>query len=480
MPNDIAKEPGSAKEDSSPNPSPGSNADPAFLQEPKIAVGLDAVRLRERLAERVQAWERPQPVPEPEVVKISPRKPAKSGATFRRVAKAALALAVALALGWTPLQRLLQTTSSEAAVNARLITLRAPIDGEISLQSQLVDAGAAVLAGDEILRIVNRRADRSRVDDLRRTIAGFESERAALEQRKQQLEGLLGGLRKQRDAFQQGRVKQLTARIEELTSEIAAAQAQASEAASTLDRTQKLKNTGYQSQAALLRADRDQKMTANTAEALRHRLNGATVELDAARAGLFVGDSYNDIPRTAQRVDEITQQVIDVAGQLSERNSRISQLQSELSDEEKRFADLSSASVVAPVPGRVWEVLTANGEEVKSGQDLVRVLDCGGVVVTAAVSEAVYNDLQLGQAATFHLRGESEERPGHIVGLNGLAAVPANLAIEQKSLAREPYHVTVQVHSLGARSDCFVGRTGKVTFDTSTSVAKTRSAAANP
>ena len=386
--------------------SPGSSTDPTFLQEPKVAAGLDAVRLQERLAERVHRWESPQPVSEPEVVK-APSPPTKKRQLLWRGMKAALALAVALALGWSPLQRLLQTTSSEAAVNARLITLRARIDGEIDLRSQLADAGAAVLAGDEILRIVNRRADRSRVDDVRRTIAGFESERTALEQRKQQLEGLLEGLRKQRDAFQQGRVEQLTARVEELTSEIAAAQAQEAEAASTLDRTQKLKSTGYQSQAAFLRADRDEKMAANAAAALRHRLSGTKVELDAARAGLFVGDSYNDIPRTAQRVDEITQQVIDVAGQLSERKSRISQLQTELADEEKRFADLSSARVVSPVPGRVWEVLTANGEEVKSGQDLVRVLDCGGVVVTAAVSEAVYNDLQLGQAATFHLRGDS-------------------------------------------------------------------------
>ena len=361
MPNTVTTETGSAKDDSFPDPRPSSNADPAFLQEAKIAVGLDAVRLQERLAERVQAWERPHPVPEPEVVKIPPHPPAKRGKTFRRTVKAALALAVALALGWTPLQRLLQTTSSEAAVNARLITLRAPIDGEISFQRQLVDAGTAVLAGEEILHIVNRRADRSRVDDLRRTIAGLESESVALEQRKQQLETLLEGLGKQRDAFQQGRIKQLTARIQELTSEIAAAQAQASEAADTLDRTQKLKSTGYQSQAALLRADRDQKMAANGEDALRHRLAGAKVELDAARRGLFVGDSYNDIPRTAQRVDEITQLVIDVAGQLAERKSRISQLSSELTDEQKRFADLSSASIVAPVPGRVWEVLTANG-----------------------------------------------------------------------------------------------------------------------
>lgn len=96
----------------------------------------------------------------------------------------------------------------------------------------------------------------------------------------------------------------------------------------------------------------------------------------------------------------------------------------------------------------------------------MRVLDCGGVLVTAAVSEAVYNALRIGQPATFHLRGESEERAGRVVGLHGLASVPANWAIESTALAREPYHATVEVPNLATGPDCHVGRTGKVTFKT--------------
>jgi multidrug resistance efflux pump len=468
---------GSTKPDSSHQQEPGSNTDSSSRQERKATPDLDAVQLQARLADSVQAWDDGAPAPEPEVVTIPDQPSDRRGLIIRRSVKTLIALAVAAALGWTPLQRLLQNTSAEAAVNARLITLRAPIDGEIKVPQQLVEAGTSVQAGEEILRVTNPRADRSHLDDLRRTISGLQSESGALEQREQQLEKLRDDLRNQRDAFQQGRIQELQARIDEITAEIASAEAQRVDAASTLDRTQKLRITGNQSEAALIHADRDHKVAVSTGEALRQRLIGTKVELDAARRGLFVGDSYNDIPRTAQRVDEVTQLIIDLGGQLEERKMRISQLQSELLDEEKRFADLSSANVVAPVPGRVWEVLTANGEEVRRGQDLVRVLDCGGVVVTAAVSEAVYNELRLGQAATFHLRGESEEREGRIVGLNGLAAVPANLAIEQNALAREPYHVTVQIPSLSARSDCYVGRTGKVTFDTSTSSGATRSAA---
>jgi multidrug resistance efflux pump len=469
---------GSAKPESTDKQEPSANTSSFSFRERNSTPDLGAVELQARLANRVRAWDDGSPTPEPEVVTVPESSSPRRGLIIRRSVKTLLALAVVVALGWTPFQRLLQNTSAEAAVNARLITLRAPIDGEIAVPQQLVEVGTSVRAGEEILRISNPRADRSHLDDLRRTISSLQSESGALEQRQQQLEKLREDLSKQRDAFQQGRIQELQARIDEITAEIASAEAQQVDAASTLDRTQKLRITGNQTEAALIHADRDHKIAVSTGEALRQRLNATKVELDAARQGLFVGDSYNDIPRTAQRVDEVTQLIIDLSGQLAERKTRISQLQTELLDEEKRFSDLSSAIVLAPVPGRVWEVLTANGEEVRRGQDLVRVLDCGGVVVTAAVSEAVYNELKLGQAATFHLRGESEEREGRIVGLNGLAAVPANLAIEQTALAREPYHVTVQVPSLGARSDCYVGRTGKVTFNTATSSGET--AAASP
>ena len=50
----------------------------------------------------------------------------------RRSVKSAAALAVAGMVVWLPVQRLFQTTSVEAIVNARTLTLRAPIDGIVS------------------------------------------------------------------------------------------------------------------------------------------------------------------------------------------------------------------------------------------------------------------------------------------------------------------------------------------------------------
>lgn len=132
----------------------------------------------------------------------------------------------------------------------------------------------------------------------------------------------------------------------------------------------------------------------------------------------------------------------------------------------KRYEARARASLIVPENGRVWEVLTSRGEHVVPGQELLRILDCSGAVVTAAVSEATYGSLRLGGAATFQLRGDGAIHDGRIIGMHGLAAAHANLAIPQTSLAREPYHVTVDVPALAGNGDCALGRTGKVSFKT--------------
>ena len=92
--------------------------------------------------------------------------------------------------------------------------------------------------------------------------------------------------------------------------------------------------------------------------------------------------------------------------------------------------------------------MTAPGETVVRGQDLVRVLDCSGVVVTATVGETAYNQLRIGDAARFRFRGASTDYQGRIVGLTGVATAPANLAIQPSALAKEPYRVTVALPEL--------------------------------
>lgn len=384
-----------------------------------------------------------------------------------RIAKSALALVAAVAIAWVPVRQLLATTSADATINARLINLRAPISGQVSILASSIAVGTKVQPGEPLLHIANTRADRQRLDDMRRTLSNLKAEIRVRDKQLARFNEIRGNAQAQRDAFQLGRVRQLETRQAELEAQLKAAEAHRDDALKSVNRVKSLNAKGYQPTATLLHADRDYKVSLNEVEAANKRLDGNRIEMEAARKGLFVGDSYNDLPRSAQRLDELDQRIADLTGELEQRKARVANLMTELAEETTLFNSRAAANVVATVDGRIWETLTANGEEVRSGQDLLRVLDCGSATVTATVSEPVYNTLWIGQPVEFRLHGDSQRYSGSVAALTGLAVAEANFAIKQTALKREPYHVTIAVPRLAAQQRCNVGRSGQVSFDTS-------------
>ena len=265
--------------------------------------------------------------------------------------------------------------------------------------------------------------------------------------------------------FQVARIKQLEARVAEIEGEIAAAAATSTEASAALERAAELFRAAVGIATGLGTCPTRSRCCARMPKSRPPaRLAAVRVELDAARAGTFVGDSYNDRPRSSQQADEIGLRIAELSAEIEQRDSRLRDLNEELNGEIRRVADRSSVEVLAPSQGRVWELLTSQGEQVRQGQDLLRLVDCTGAVVTASVSEAVYNTIQLGDPAQFRFRGESEIHKGTVIGLSGLAAAPANFAILPSSLSKDPYRVAISVPELTGPGSCLVGRTGKVIF----------------
>ena len=80
----------------------------------------------------------------------------------------------------------------------------------------------------------------------------------------------------------------------------------------------------------LLHVERDFKVSRLAIDAARLRLQGNKVELDAARKGLFVGDSYNDQPSSVQRAEEVDAQIADFSADIALRAVQIDRLQRDL------------------------------------------------------------------------------------------------------------------------------------------------------
>jgi biotin carboxyl carrier protein len=343
--------------------------------------------------------------------------------------------------------------------------LRAPIDGTVLTVPTELAVGATFPTGTALLRISNSRADRTRFDDLRRLEERTKIETAGLKIRLDSIEQLHGEFVAQTQLFQKGRVAQLEARVEESKSNLAAANTRQQETAAILQRALELDVKGYEPKAVLQKVRRDDEVAKQDALSIEHRIKGIMVELESANSGSFLGDSYNDRPRSSQRADELQQQIVELSSQLAEKQSTLLQLETEINVERDRLQLNSEALVLAPSSSTVWELLTASGEHVQRGQDLMRLLDCNAALVTAVVSEAVYNRLQIGSAASFRLREANVAMPGRVVNLTGVASAAANYAIAPSALLKEQYRVAVEVAELGKDGKgCKLGRTGQVVF----------------
>jgi multidrug resistance efflux pump len=433
----------------------------------KRDTNLSHLNVEQRLDYLKRQFEPDDPVSRPGRLDLSRiAKAFDKSAWGRRAIKSAVALAVAAVVVWFPAQRLLQTTSVEAVVNARTLTLRAPIDGIISLAPVNLVVGTTFAAGTPLLRIANSRADRSRFDDLHRLQERTEAESSALKTRLESIQQMHAEFVEQTLLFRKGRIEQLKARIEESKSNLAAAATRQEETAAVLARALELDANGFQPKALLDKVRRDDEIARQELRSIEHRIKGVEVELESAKSGSFLGDSYNDRPRSSQRADELQQQIIELSSQLTEKQAMLSHLQKDAAIELDRLQLNSEAQVLAPSSSKIWELLTAPGEHVQRGQDLMRLLDCNAALVTAVVSEAAYNGLQIGAEATFRLRSSDVGMRGRVVNLTGVASAAANYAIAPSSLRKEQYRVAVEVPELAhSGQGCDLGRTGQVVFE---------------
>lgn len=383
----------------------------------------------------------------------------------RRAVKSALGLGVVIIAGVGPVQRLFEFSSVEAVVNARLVSLRAPIDGRIEDFTPTI--GAATPRGRMMLHISNSRADRTRLDDLQRMVDQVEGERPAIAKRLGKLRELYKQVSQQAQAFQVGRIRELEERMMDLKAQVSATEAAEAEAASALARTKSLATSGYQTPVAVERAERDAKIASENQKALNHRLFASEVELEAARRGEYVGDSYNDRPSSLQHADDLSVRMVETEAELGSREDRLARLRTALDAEAARYSELSNAVLSSPIDAQVWEVLVSPGEEVRKGQDLLRLLDCSGALVTVTVRESVFNHLRIGDQAQFRFAGQSGGYNGTIIRMSGSAAPPDNLAIQPIGLSSAGYRIAVSVPDLASQAQCSVGRTGVVVFNAS-------------
>jgi multidrug resistance efflux pump len=396
---------------------------------------------------------------------------ARAGATARpapvaipwgRLGKLGFGLAMLAFGGVTTYQQLFVHATSDAVINARIAVIRAPIDGVVN--AALGAPGTALGAGAAIGRVDDPHPDDGRLFSLQQQLAAAGREQDDLTRRLGDLRAAEAQATAQADIYRQGRVREDELRVGEAEANLQAASAREANAAAAVTRSQALYERGFVADAQHDQVQRAEAIARADALAAQKRLDALQVELAAARAGTFLGDSYNDVPSSLQRARELALQIEASEASLARLAETRRALGQDIAAEQKRLAARTAAVLAAPVKGRLWAAEAVSGEYVRKGQDLFAMLDCASAVVTAAVGESDYNRLHLGEPVRFRVAGTGREYDGHIAQLGLTVGGGDGYAIRPDPKGRQ---VVAALSGLAAdaRDGCAVGRTGTLTFE---------------
>ncbi len=374
-----------------------------------------------------------------------------------RLTRILIGLGVLLVALWILVGEQLAGVSADAVVNARLTAVRAPVAGDVTLVP--LSLGERVRSGDTLGSVDDPRSDAVRLDDLtmERQLeeAAVARERAIITDLDSQIAALDG----RTEAYRTARITEIEARLAHARARLVLLEedpaAEDNDPAATLSPGQ-TENPG------------DPLLPGIALEYARERVAVLENQLRAARGTVFLGDGYNDAPWSEQWRADLRARLAEHRSVLAEAEARAAAFAARIDAERLRVNRLATAPLTAAVDGIVWELRSASGENVQRGDELLKLVDCGSVMVTVSVTESIYNSLSIGDPATFRPQGDSRTFEGTVARLAGSGAetVYRNLAVAPSQRHLQRYDVAVDVPGLAedAGLACAIGRTGRVFF----------------
>jgi multidrug resistance efflux pump len=313
---------------------------------------------------------------------------------------------------------ILYTTAAEAVINARIVTMKAPIEGEVV--SGPPAEGSAVKRGDPLFDIANQTVDRARLDALIAERAGLDTKLASSSELTASLTAQVDRLRQQADSYRQATVTRLELMLKESRASAATARANAEDARLDYERKTQLGAKGFASTAVVEQAT--QNVARAQAEIDRTIAVSERVaeELKAARSGVYVYQDRNNITYSEQHAEELTLRLSELSAARGELESRRAQIDREIAVETSRIDRLTLATVSAPVDGVVWRPSVVTGGHVARDSALLDLIDCSALYVTATLSSRKFDSIHRGDTASVEIVGSGDVQAGAVVDVRAV------------------------------------------------------------
>jgi multidrug resistance efflux pump len=401
----------------------------------------------EEVADRPSRWRRPPPAQVWRWVRI-------------------LAGIALLAIGlWSLGPQFVYRVTREARINARVIPVHAPIEGQVVVAPPA--PGTPLALGDIATVIANPALDRGRYEQLVTERAMLAARIDAADRQLAELAALRKEFDERLERFRVTNLRRSELRIREAEAALEVAASVATERHDEFDRKRNLGTDGVASPAAVLSARRAAEQADVEATRLRITAERLAHEHAALAEGVFVGEERDDVPYSQQRVDEIRLREVEIVARRREDAARLAALDRAVTTESHRLDRLARAEVRVPSTGILWQSLVVQGTSVGPTTELFTLIDCTELVVTAKYSERYFESILPGQRARVQLLGGGslEAVVESVRGLD-VSSADDRLAARMMDLAEGEFLVTLRLDAAKLRDRkaafCQVGRSVEV------------------
>jgi len=383
-----------------------------------------------------------------------------------KVARLVIGFSILALAIWTFYPGLFLPIGTRAVVNARVLTVRAPISGIVTELN--AKEGVTVRSGQSLGTIVNQRTDPSRLEQLRTEEAALQERATVLQNKILVLEKLRSRLAGELGQYRDVVVGHYERRIAENKAIRAARLALADETESNLRRQKSLQTKKLTSEEKVETAKRRAEVSQAELAEIDHVIERLTNELEAARHGIYLADGFNNVPYSQQRMDEITVTLASTQSDLDEALIRYRELRRDIDIEDRRHQLLRSASLVSPHTGPVWRNLVNVGEYVEQGTPLLELVDPSELFLIVKLDVRHFDTVAQGDRAAIELLGSEKEIEGRVVNLRGGQAIRDKDALAVGLSRPDPREfrvmVAVDAKDLGSKASDFmqIGRLARV------------------
>ena len=329
---------------------------------------------------------------------------------IKRLIRPALGVGLFGLAAWALVPMLFDVRSTQAVVNAPVVTFRSPIDGTVRFLCQTA-SGTKVIANTSLFDIRNSLADDDRLDTLKDEQALLSARIDGLRQQYASLASLRDNLGATVRKYEVASLRTLELECEGAKALVEAAQATKKQRNSEEEQINRLQGSGSVSAQDTTAIHFAADTAHHSVVQAQKSVESLEEQIRALRDGVHVGpgDGRNDLPYSAQRLHELSFRMEEVHAALGQDEAKLAQLARHILAEEKRLASRSRFTATAPAHWIVWRQYVVSGASVKADSPLMDTIDPAEIFVDAVIHEKYLARVRPGDTAHVRIAGSDKE-----------------------------------------------------------------------